>query len=149
MKRFKFTKDLVLRGEHAYYHALCLLVPELRNTERVLDASLLSNGLGKRKSIHDLRPDYYHYFDSGTVKMSIHGEYDETDEHEDSDDRVRTIAEVAGCLGRTYLIRVKAHHYTKKTICVRRNNQGHVYWYLTEIGHQSVQKTALLIKTSI
>jgi hypothetical protein len=108
MKLFGFKKDFVMRGEHVFYHALCLLVPELQLSQRVLDESILKKQQGKQKSMEDSRPDYYHYF--GHDKhggFCLHGEYDETPDHEDCDDRLSVIAAAANVpLAKTFVFRV-------------------------------------------
>jgi hypothetical protein len=148
MVQFGFKKLLVMRGEHAFYHALNLLVPELRDSERFLDSSLLSNGLGKRKSRNDKRPDYYHYFSSGqeTIAFALHGEYDETPDHEDDDDRLATFAEIANCMGRTYIFRVQAHHHTEQALCIAKTTKGHTYWSLTPTGVAKAVQVAEMIR---
>jgi hypothetical protein len=148
MVQFGYKKMLVMRGEHAFYHALNLLVPELRDSERFLDSSLLSNGLGKRKNRNDKRPDYYHYFSDGqvTAAFALHGEYDETPDHEDDDDRLATFAEISKCIGRTYVFRVQAHHYTDRSLCISKTNKGHTYWTLTKAGVAKSLQVAEIIR---
>jgi hypothetical protein len=148
MLQFGFKKLLVMRGEHAFYHALNLLVPELRESERFLDSSLLSNGLGKRKNRNDKRPDYYHYFSDGQEKtaFALHGEYDETPNHEDDDDRVAAFAEISKCIGRTYMFRVQAHHYTEQALCIPKTNKEHTYWTLTPAGVEKALQVAEVIQ---
>jgi hypothetical protein len=146
MLHFGFKKLLVMRGEHAFYHALNLLVPELRKSERFLDASLFSNGLGKRKSINDKRPDYYHYFADGSIKFGLHGEYDETPEHEDDDGRIGVFAEISDCVGTTYVFRVQAHHYTEAALCVQKTHKQHTYWVLTDAGKVKVEEVAVVVR---
>ena len=145
MLHFGFKKLLAMGGEHAFYHAVNLLVPDLRNSERILDASLHSNGLGKRKSREDKRPDYYHYFGDGDVAFVLHGEYDETADHEDNDDRLAEFAKTSDCVGSTYVFRVQGHHGTANAVCVRKTHKEHSYWCLTEHGKDIAKQTAAVI----
>jgi hypothetical protein len=146
MLRFGFKKLRVMRGEHAFYHALNLLVVDLRESERFLDASLFSNGLGKRKSRDDKRPDYYHYFADGEKAFVLHGEYDETPDHEDDDDRLAMFAEISSCVGATYVFRVQAHHHTDRAICEMKTHEQHTYWRLTDAGRQKAKEVAVVIR---
>jgi hypothetical protein len=140
-KTFGFKKDLVLRAEHAFYHRLNQLVPELRASERVLDESVLRLA-GKRKRAQDERPDYFHCF--GT--FALHGEFDETPEHEDCDERLARIAVQAGCGGRTYVFRVRGYIGTSRAVAVRRTTGCHVYYSLTEEGERVVRETAEVVR---
>jgi hypothetical protein len=146
MLHFGFKKLQVMRGEHAFYHALNLLVPDLRESERFLDSSLYSNGLGKRKSRNDQRPDYYHYFGDGAQAFVLHGEYDETQEHEDDDDRLAMFAEISSCVGSTYVFRVQAHHYTEQALCVQKTHKQHTYWCLTDTGKAKAREVAVVVR---
>jgi hypothetical protein len=148
MKLFGFKKDLVLRGEHAFYHALCLLVPELQLSERVLDESVLKKQQGKQKSNEDLRPDYYHYFGHNKqCGFTLHGEYDETPAHEDCDDREVIIASAANVPpSRTYIFRVQGHHYSSREVCRRVSRGDHTYFILTDAGKTVVVETAKVVK---
>jgi hypothetical protein len=148
MKHFKFKRNLVMRGEHAFYHTLCLMVPELSTSERILDGSLalLAHNLGKRKTLNDQRPDYYHSFISNGQTFSLHGEYDETDGHEDDDDRLGLLAEMGNSVGRTYVFRVQARHYTDAAVCKRRQHKDNTYYTLTEHGKMVAQQAAEIIR---
>jgi hypothetical protein len=151
LRHFGLKKDLVLRGEHAFYHALCLAVPELRISERVLDESILAKCLGKRKRIHDPRPDYFHYFSDGSLHLGLHGEYDETPGHEDNEDRLTAIADASGCgAPNVYVFRVMAHHDTARAVCKRFVvNRHHTYYKLTEEGTRVVEETAEIVRQRI
>jgi len=148
MRYFGFKKDLVMRGEQAFYHALCLAVPELRLSERILDQSVLSKCLGKRKSMSDPRPDYFHFFSDFITSLGLHGEYDETADHEDSDERLKVIAEASGCgQENVYVFRVMAHHNTLRALCTRYTvGKHHTYYKLTEEGKRVVLETALIVR---
>jgi hypothetical protein len=147
MNHFRFKRNLVMRGEHAFYHTLCLLVPELSMSERVLDESVLTAQLGKRKSLHDPRPDYFHYFGGSNIGLALHGEYDESPNHEDCDDRLKVIADAAGCgIDSTYIFRVMAWHDTKRSLCVRRVYRENAYFMITEEGIRVAKVTAQIIK---
>jgi hypothetical protein len=151
MQHFGFKRSLVNRGELVFYHRLNILIPELRHSERFLDESIISKSLGKRKSIHDLRPDYFHIFDIGNEKLALHGEYDERPCHENDDDRLNTIAEISGCgVNNTYVFRIMANHDTDKAVCKRFVvNKNHVYFKLSNYGEMIAQQTAKIIKQRI
>jgi len=148
LRHFGLKKDLVLRGEHAFYHALCLAVPELRFSERVLDESILSKCLGKRKRIHDPRPDYFHYFSDGSLELGLHGEYDEKPDHEDNEERLAAVADASGCgTPNVYVFRVMAHHDTPRAVCKRfLLNRHYTYYKLTEEGTRVVEETAEIVR---
>jgi hypothetical protein len=141
MRYFGFKKDLQQRGEHAFYYALVKQVPELIESERCLDESILSKTIGKTKSIHDARPDYFHFFSDGITSMAIHGEYDEGRDHEDSDSRLHGIAESAGCKDTTYVIRICGRHNEASALCTRHvYNTHYTYYELTPRGHQVLEQ---------
>jgi hypothetical protein len=104
------------------------------------------NGLGKRKSRNDQRPDYYHYFADGAQAFVLHGEYDETPEHEDDDNRLAMFAEISGCVGTTYVFRIQARHYTDKALCVQKTHRQHTYWSLTDAGRAKAKEVAFIIR---
>jgi hypothetical protein len=147
MKLFGFKKDLVLRGEHVFYHALCLFVPGLQLSERVLDESVLKKQQGKHKSNEDPRPDYYYYFGYDQHRgFALHGEYDETPDHEDSDDRLEVVAAAANVpLSKTYFFRVQGNHYSTNAVCRRVSNKDHTYYTLTDKGRSVVAETARVV----
>jgi len=143
MKHFGFKRDLVLRAEHAFYFMLVQEVPELAQMVRALDQSVASALEGKAKRSTDPRPDYLHY--SPTVNMALYGEFDENDNHEDDDDRLRRITEQVGCgLERTYVFRVRAHlDDPSRALFVRKvHHKHHTYYSATDRGKQVVQKVA-------
>lgn len=141
-RHFSFKKDLVMRGEHAFYHALCKLLPELRLTEAVLDASLTA----KFKSIHDARPDYFHYIKSLLKEMGLLGEYDENRDHENCDKRLRVLCDSSGCgYYGTYILRICGHHDTKRAVCERKTHGNNTYYAVTAEGHKVVSETATAI----
>ena len=138
-----------MRGEHAFYHALCKAVPELHRTTRALDTSLLTTQLGKRKSMSDPRPDYYHYIRSGSMAFAIHIEYDENKEHEDCDERLATLANSTDAtVERTYVIRVAGHHGDKDhAVCKKYTiNKHYTYYKVTQAGKQVVQLVAAAVR---
>jgi hypothetical protein len=143
MKHFGFKRDLVLRAEHAFYFMLVQEVPELAQMVRALDQSVASALEGKTKRSTDQRPDYLHY--SPAVNMALYGEFDEHNNHEDDDDRIRRIADQVGCgLERTYVFRVKAHiEDPQRALFVRKiHKKHHAYYTATERGKKVVQKVA-------
>ena len=144
---FGFKRLLAMRGEHAFYHALCMLVPDLKLSERVLDDSVMVSQ-GKPKSNTDLRPDFFHYFGNSTNDgFTIHAEYDERRGHEDDDERLEEIAVAAGVdFDKTYVIRVSGKHYTKDAVCTKMTFGYHSYYKLTDAGHKVVKETAAVVK---
>jgi hypothetical protein len=147
LRRFGFKRDLVLRGEHAFYHKLVLLVPELALSERVLDESVLSKCAGKAKSFSDPRPDYLHYFADGDVQLALAGEYDERPGHEDDDDRLGVIADMCGCGAENmYVFRVLGRHDSDRAVCVRKIRQQNAYYKVTQEGMSVVRKTAAVVR---
>lgn len=149
MKHFKFKKDLVMRGEHSFYHALALRVPEIQSTIRVLDESVIKKLFGKVKSLDDPRPDYYHYISTKKGYFAILGEYDETDKHEDSRSRLKTISDSTEAKWEnTYVFRVMANHYTEQAVCEKIINikAGTSYFLLTDFGKSVVEETAKAVK---
>ena len=147
MKHFGFKRDLVLRAEHAFYFMLVQEVPELAQMVRALDQSVASALEGKAKRSTDPRPDYLHY--SPTVNMALYGEFDENDNHEDDDDRLRRITEQVGCgLERTYVFRVRAHlDDPSRALFVRKvHHKHHTYYSATDQGKQVVQKVAQYVR---
>jgi len=133
MKYFHFKRDVACRAEQAFYYALVRRVPHLKELERVLDESVLSKLLGKAKCVNDPRPDYFHFYQP--TNMALLGEFDETDNHEDSSQRLATICHHAGCgIERTYVFRVRAHIGGSNAVCVRRSHRGSVHYVLTQRG---------------
>lgn len=145
MQYFGFKRSLVQRAEHAFYHALSLAVPALRLSERVLDTSILAAMLGKRKSMSDRRPDYYHYFSGKKDEaFAILGEFDEKETHEDHDERLRVICDSTNAgFEHTYIFRVQGYMNTSsRPLCIRRTYKEHSYFELTKAGHVVVDKVA-------
>jgi hypothetical protein len=143
MKHFGFKKDLVLRAEHAFYFMLVQEVPELAQMVRALDQSVASALEGKAKQSTDPRPDYLHY--NPAVNMALYGEFDEHDNHEDDDNRLRRITDQVGCgLARTYVFRIKAHlEDPQRALFVRKvHHKHHAYYTATDRGKEVVQKVA-------
>lgn len=135
---FGFKRDLVLRAEQVFYHALVREAPRLTSLRRVLDETVLAKLLGKRKRLTDPRPDYFHLNDR--TNMALLGEYDESEDHEDDDDRLRTIAHHAGCgISRTYVFRVRGRHGQPDAVCERVSRRGHVWYRLTARGRSVVE----------
>jgi len=85
---------MVLRAEHVFYYELVKMVPRLALFRRVLDETVLAKLLGKIQSVKDPRPDYFHLNEESN--MALHGEFDETDDHEEDEERLRVIAHHAG-----------------------------------------------------
>jgi hypothetical protein len=143
MKFFGFKKDLVLRAEHAFYFMLVQEVPELAQMVRALDQSVASAIEGKAKQSTDPRPDYLHY--NPAANMALYGEFDETDNHEDDDNRLRRITDQVGCgLARTYVFRIKAHlEDPQRALFVRKiHKKHHAYYAATDRGKQIIQDVA-------
>ncbi len=143
-KYFGFTKDLVVRAEHVFYYELVKLCPDLIKTRRVLDESVLSKLLGKTKSLSDPRPDYFHYWEP--TNLALHGEFDETAEHEDCEERLRVIAHHAGCAReRVYVWRVCGYMNDPTKALLRRveiRKAGSVYYVLTPRGKEVLGRVA-------
>ena len=147
-KYFGFKKDLVIRAEHVFYHELVKRVPELANMRRVLDETILAKLLGKRKSLSDPRPDYFHFYDA--TNMALHGEFDEDEDHEDSVERLRVIAHHAGCgLDRVYIFRVQANLYGRNAVCDRIVRKDIVYYRMTKHGYTVLDKVAAHVKQCV
>jgi hypothetical protein len=143
MKHFGFKKDLVMRAEHAFYFMLVQEVPELAQMIRALDQSVSSALEGKAKQSTDPRPDYLHY--NPAVNMALYGEFDEHDNHEDDDIRLRRITDQVGCgFARTYVFRVRAHlDDPSRALFVRKiHKTHHTYYSATVRGKEVVQKVA-------
>jgi hypothetical protein len=150
LKHFKLKKELVMRGEHAFYHALCLKVPDLRFSEVALDESVTAKLLGKRKSLHDYRPDYFHLFADKDVAIGIHGEYDEDRDHEDCDERLAAIAEASSCgSDNVYVFRVLGDHGGSQAVCKRITRKEYTYYTLTSHGVRVVEETAAIVRQRI
>jgi hypothetical protein len=107
--------------------------------------------LGKRKRIHDPRPDYFHYFADGSLQLGLHGEYDEKPDHEDNEERMDAVADASGCgVPNVYIFRVMAHHDTARAVCKRFVvNRHHTYYKLTEEGTRVVEETAEIVRQRI
>ena len=150
LKHFKLKKELTMRGEHAFYHALCLKVEDLRFSEAALDESVTAKLLGKRKSLQDYRPDYFHVFVDQEVSFGLHGEYDEDRDHEDSEERLVAIADASSC-GRdnVYVFRVLGDHYGSQAVCKRITRKEHTYYTLTPHGERVVEETAAIVQERI
>jgi hypothetical protein len=145
---FGFKRDLILRAEHVFYHELVKLVPELTTLRRALDESVLSKLVGKTKSLEDKRPDYFHL--NETTNIGLHGEFDETDKHEDDRSRLRVIAHHAGCgPHRVYYFRVKARLETPDALCKRVVRNNTVYYQMTERGRDVLAKLAVFVRQSV
>lgn len=144
MKHFGLKKHLVMRGEHAFYHELCKLVPELRLCERVLDQGISSQTIGKRKRMDEPRPDYFHYFGDALTSLGLHGEYDESKDHEDNDDRLEAVSASANC--KSYVFRVCGWHGTDRAVCRRRVRGDYAYYQITDEGKRVVQETADIVR---
>ena len=145
---FGFKKDLILRAEHVFYHELVKLVPELASLRRVLDESVLSKLVGKTKSMHDPRPDYFHFNEA--TNIGLHGEFDETDEHEEDEGRLRVIAHHAGCgVERVYYFRVKGRLGKPEALCKRIINKGMAYYQTTAEGKRVLEEVAAYVRWCI
>lgn len=136
----------MIRAEHVFYHALVQKVPRLAHLIRVLDEGVLSKLGGKAKSVDELRPDYFHV-DPHTF-IALHGEFDERCDHEDSDDRLNTIATAADCVGRTYVFRVAGRlEDPNRALCCRRTkSNGTAYYQMTRQGVRVVEHVAEYIE---
>jgi hypothetical protein len=112
---------------------------------------VISKILGKRKSLNDPRPDYFHVFVDQEIRLAIHGEYDEARDHEDSDERLDAIATASTC-GRdnVYVFRVMGDHGGSQAVCKRVTvNKHHTYYKLTEHGHRIVEETVAVLNERI
>ena len=150
-KFFKFKKTLLLRAEHAFYFELVKRVPELAlfpAEDRALDRTIRSAIYGKTKNLKDYRPDYFHLF--RRTMMALHGEFDENDKHEESEDRLRAIADHAQCgSARTYYFRVRAHLDNKKlALFDLKTNKANEYSYyqINSSGRSVVDRVAAYVK---
>ena len=147
-RHFAFKRDLVLRAEHAFYHELVKLVPELTWLRRVLDESVLSKLVGKIKSLEDPRPDYFHL--NAATNIGLHGEFDEGENHEEDDGRLRVIASHAGCgAERVYYFRVKGHLGTPAALCKRVIQKGMAYYQTTAEGKRVLEEVAAYVRWCI
>lgn len=144
-KQFGFKGDLVLRAEHVFYHELVKLVPQLTSLRRVLDESVLSKLLGKTKSLEDPRPDYFHL--NEVTNIALHGEFDEKDDHEEDERRLRVIAHHAGCSAdRVYYFRVKACLGRPQALCQRVLRKEMAYYQMTERGREVLEEVANYVR---
>ncbi len=144
-RRFGFKRDLLLRAENVFYYELVKLVPELASLRRVLDESVLSKLVGKSKSLEDPRPDYFHLNED--TNIGLHGEFDETDDHEEDAGRLRVIAHHAGCGDeRVYYFRVKARLGTPEAVCERVVRRDVAYYRLTERGRAVLAEVAGFVR---
>jgi hypothetical protein len=156
MRHFGFKKDLHLAGENAFYHALNLAVPELRTFARTLDKSILS--LYKTKATTDRRADYFHFVPIGEEEDTtggLHGEYDESPDHEDCDVRIDQLYIDSRC-SFSYVVRVCGHHAcyresdSDKAVCIRRVRKEYgAHYELTPHGWNVVKKTAAAFRQII
>lgn len=145
---FCFKRDLVLRAEHVFYHELVKMVPELTTLRRALDESVLSKLLGKRKGIEDPRPDYFHLNEA--TNIGLHGEFDETDDHEEDERRLRVIAHHAGCgANRVYYFRVKGRLGTPAALCKRVVWKDMAYYQMTQRGREVLAEVAGYVRWCI
>jgi hypothetical protein len=150
MRHFGFKKDKVIRPEHLFYHMLVKLVPELTQMIRALDQSIASAVEGKAKRVSEPRPDYMHY--DPAVNMACYGEFDERDDHEDDDDRLRRITNQIACgYERTYIFRVRAHMNDKSKALFERKicSRHYVYYVPTARGKQVVEQVAQHVQACI
>lgn len=148
---FNFKSVLVLRAEHAFYFELIKLVPELgafSAEDRALDKTVRDALYGKVKNLKDYRPDYFHL--NRLTMMGLHGEFDERNEHEESEDRLRAIANQAGCgSSRTFYFRVRAHLDNKKRALFDRiedRELGYAYFEINSLGMVVVKRVATYVK---
>jgi hypothetical protein len=140
-RHFGFQKDLLVRAECRFYYELCKRVPALTSMKRVLDGTIMANMFQKTKCVHDPRPDYFHYYSK--TNTALLGEFDETDHHEEDEQRLRVIAHHAGCgRDRMYVFRVKAKLESDDPVCERKTSQGQVYYTMTPRGHRLADEIA-------
>ena len=147
---FGFKKDLILRAEHAFYFELVKQEPRLATLMyRALDESISTSLEGKQKSLQNLRPDYFHLYPP--TNMALYGEFDETDDHEDDDDRLAQITNEAGCgLERTYIFRVRAKLYTPDALLKRSIiNKSTTYYRMTPRGHEVLHQVVYHVRQCI
>jgi hypothetical protein len=150
-KYFGFGKVLLLRAEHAFYYEVVKLASELAEfpaEDRALDQTVRSALYGKNKTLKDYRPDYFHLYRK--EMMGLHGEFDERNKHEESEARLRAIADHAGCgSSRTYYFRVRAHLDNKKRalfdlVVDHKNNYS--YYRINTRGMVVVKRVAAYVK---
>jgi len=147
-RHYGFKKDLVIRAEQVFYYELVKLVPALTSLRRVLDETVLSKLCGKRKKMSDPRPDYFHF--SEKTNTAILGEFDETSDHEDDQERLELIAHQAGCgRARTFVFRVNGRLGEDRPLCVRRERQGVVFYCLTDAGREVLWKVAAYVRSCL
>jgi hypothetical protein len=101
-----------------------------------------------QEDVHDLKPDYFHYFSNGKIRLALHGEYDEREGHEDDDERLTAIADAIGCGSEnTYIFRIKGWHGSQRELCKRYVvNKNHVYFKLTDESRRVAEQTIAIIK---
>ena len=112
---------------------------------------MLAKLLGKTKSVKDPRPDYFHLNEetnnNNNNNMALHGEFDETDDHEEDEERLRVIAHHAGCgANRVYYFRVKARLGTPRAVCERIMKKDLVYYQMTQHGIRVLQNVAAYVR---
>jgi len=128
-----------------------ILVPELAlfpAEDRALDQTVRSALYGKTKSVKDYRPDYFHL--NRKEMLGLHGEFDESNKHEESEDRLRAIADQAGCgSARTYYFRVRGHLENKKRALFDRitdDTNKYSYYQINIRGVAVVDRVAAYVK---
>lgn len=103
---------------------------------------------GKTKNMNDYRPDYFHL--NRKAMLALHGEFDERGNHEESEARLRAIADDAGCgSARTYYFRVRAHLDNKElALFDLMTNQENEYSYyeMNHRGEAVLDKVAAYVK---
>lgn len=110
----------------------------------------MSKLFGKTKATTDPRPDYLHY--DRNSNTALLGEFDETDTHEEDEERLRIISHHLGCgRDRVIVFRVKASIGQPHAVC-RRLVLGRdrvMMVMMTPEGHQLADRVALFLQECI
>ncbi|KAG5184607.1 hypothetical protein JKP88DRAFT_136220, partial [Tribonema minus] len=120
----------------------------LRHLEKALDESAISAILKQKKNIKHVRPDFFFVIkhNDGRV-LGLHIEYDENNDHEDNDDRLKAIHETVSCDGGAFVIRIMGKHGLSGAVCKRRViNKCSLYYDMTDHGHTVANEAAVVIE---
>lgn len=129
MTFFGLKREIAYRGEHAFYWAMCKMLPGLNDLNMFqialdMPASFLKNR-GLPKNMKDYRPDYFHVFREGSNPTALLGEFDEDDSHEDCVYRLRDISLMAGIpIERIFVYRINARQGTDDALFEMRQRRN-------------------------
>ena len=160
-KYFGFKKTLLVRGENVFMWEVDKHTRVLRDLIEVRDMSVRFL-VGKSKSVTDKRPDRFNLplsKDEKTgryrIRMGLHGEYDETYEHENSLDRLDEIRDALR-LEATYVYRIIGYHLNKelslakmRTIRAQDDTETHAYYDRTKRTESVAKLVARVVEERV